>query len=141
MTQQYCLSSEAAWLSSTDISHYNFLLHIPSVNSSPHTRIAPQSLNSSSQPLPLPRDSCSCPANVWLWQGLILIPFRLPQISCFILSLKCFSSDSDSCSAVEIVPLLHFPQPTRVGPVLPDSYFPPTPLPPSSFVLMSFQFS
>ena len=31
---------------------------------------------------------------------LILIPFRLPQISCFILSLKCFSSDSDSCPTV-----------------------------------------
>ena len=28
---------------------------------------------------------------------LILIPFRLPQLSCFHLSLKCFSSDSDIC--------------------------------------------
>ena len=36
--------------------------------------------------------------HVWLRQGhLILIPFRLPQISCFTFSLKCFSSDSDSC--------------------------------------------
>ena len=25
---------------------------------------------------------------------LILIPFRLPQISCFTLSLKCFSSET-----------------------------------------------
>ena len=25
---------------------------------------------------------------------LILIPFRLPQISCFTLSIKCFSYDS-----------------------------------------------
>ena len=33
---------------------------------------------------------------------LILIPFRLPQISCFTLSLNCFSSDSDSCLAVGI---------------------------------------
>ena len=31
---------------------------------------------------------------------LILIPFRLPQISCFSLSLKCFSSDSDNCPDV-----------------------------------------
>ena len=28
---------------------------------------------------------------------LILVLFRLPQISCFTLSLKCFSCDSDSC--------------------------------------------
>ena len=27
---------------------------------------------------------------------LILIPFRLPQITCFTFSLKCFSSDSDN---------------------------------------------
>ena len=46
---------------------------------------------------------------------LSLIPFRLPQISCFILSLKCFSSDSDNCPAVGIGPLLHFPHPPRAG--------------------------
>ena len=28
---------------------------------------------------------------------LILIPFRLPQISCLTLSLKCFYSESDNC--------------------------------------------
>ena len=49
---------------------------------------------------------------------LILIPFRLPQISCFILSLKCFSSDSDSCPDVGIRPLLWFPHLLRAGPVL-----------------------
>ena len=49
---------------------------------------------------------------------LILIPFRLPQISCFTLSLKCFSSDSDSCLDVGIGPLLQFPHPPREGPVL-----------------------
>ena len=47
---------------------------------------------------------------------LILIPFTLPQISCFALSLKCFSSDSDSCPAVGIGPLLQFPHPMRAGP-------------------------
>ena len=45
----------------------------------------------------------------------ILIPFTLPEISCFTLSLKCFSSDSDNCS------------PTNT-PVFP----------PSSFLLPSF---
>ena len=49
---------------------------------------------------------------------LILIPFRLPQISCFILSLKCFSSDWDSGPNVGITPLLQFPHWPREGPVL-----------------------
>ena len=46
-----------------------------------------------------------------------LTPFRLPQISCFTLSLKRFSSDSN-CPAVGIRPLLQFPHPPRVDPVL-----------------------
>ena len=62
---------------------------------------------------------------------LILILFRLPQISCFTLSLKCFSSDSDSCSAVGIRPLLQFPHPQRAGPVLLTLLF--FPLVPSSY--------
>ena len=39
---------------------------------------------------------------------LTLIPFRLPQISCFTLHLKCFSSESDNCPDVGIGPLLQF---------------------------------
>ena len=54
---------------------------------------------------------------------LILIPFRLPQISCFMLSFKCFSSDSDSCPSVVIGPLLQFPHPPRAGPVPPTLLF------------------
>ena len=49
---------------------------------------------------------------------LILIPFRLPQISCFALSPECFSSDSDSCPSVGIRALPQFPHPPRAGPVL-----------------------
>ena len=49
---------------------------------------------------------------------LILILFRLPQISCFTLSLKWSSSDSDNCSGVGIGPLLPFPHLPRAGPVL-----------------------
>ena len=49
---------------------------------------------------------------------LILILFRLPQISCFTLSLKCFSSDSDNCPDVGIRPLVQFPYPPRACPVL-----------------------
>ena len=49
---------------------------------------------------------------------LILTPFRLPQMSCFTLSLKCFSSDSDNCPNVGIGLLLQFPHPPRAGPVL-----------------------
>ena len=71
MTQRYCLASMAAWVSS----HHNLLPHIPSIHlsaviSSPCPGIAPQSLNSSSQPLCLPGDLCPCPGWVWLWQGL-----------------------------------------------------------------------
>ena len=65
---------------------------------------------------------------------LILIPFRLPQISCFTLNLKCFSSDSDNCPAVGIGFLLQFPCQLRVGPVLLILLF----FPPSFFVLLSF---
>ena len=49
---------------------------------------------------------------------LILIPFRLSQISCFTFSLKCFSSDSDNCPDVGIGSLLQFCHPPRAGPVL-----------------------
>ena len=62
---------------------------------------------------------------------LSLIPFRLPQVSCFTLSLKCFSSDSDNCPDVGIGPLLQFPHPPRAGPVLLTLLFPP--LVPSSY--------
>ena len=75
MTQQYCLASMAARLSSTGISHHNLLPHIPSihlstVNSSSCPGIAPQSLNSNSQPLHFSGDWHPCPGYVWLWQGL-----------------------------------------------------------------------
>ena len=129
MTQQYRLASMAARLFSTGMSHHKPLRHILSiclsaVNSSPHPGIAPQSLNSRAQPL------CRL-GSVWLWQG----PpdsqsFRLPQISCFTLSLKCFSSDSDYYPRVGIAPLLQFPHTLRAGPVLltllfflPSSFF------------------
>ena len=49
---------------------------------------------------------------------LVLIPFRPRLISCFTLSLKCFSSDSDNCPDVEIRLQLQFPYPPRAGPVL-----------------------
>ena len=62
---------------------------------------------------------------------LILIPFRLPQTSCFTLSLKCFSSDSNNCPNVEIGPLLQFPHPLRAGPV--PLTLPFSPLIPSSY--------
>ena len=66
---------------------------------------------------------------VWSMYGcgkdcLILIPLRLPQISCFTLSLKCFSSDSDSCPDVGTGSLLQFPHPLRAGPVLWTCLFP-----------------
>ena len=75
VTQQYRLASMAAWLSSTDISYQNLLLHISlvslsTVNSSLCPGIAPQSLNSSSQMLCLPGDLCPFLGYVCLQQGL-----------------------------------------------------------------------
>ena len=49
---------------------------------------------------------------------LILIPFKLPQISCLTLSLKCFSSDPDNCPSVRVRPLLQFPHSLSASPVL-----------------------
>ena len=62
---------------------------------------------------------------------LILIPFRLRQIGSFTLSLKCFSSDSENCPALEIGPLLQFPHLLRAGPALLALLF--FPLVPSSY--------
>ena len=93
MTQQYCLASMAAWLSSTGVSHRSLLPHLPSI-------------------CPV-RDMYGCGKDC-----LILTLCRLPQISCLTLSLKCFSSESDNCLDVGIGPLLQFPHPPRAGPVL-----------------------
>ena len=65
---------------------------------------------------------------------LILIPFRLPQITCFPLSLECFSSDVDNCPDVGIGPLLQFPHPLRAGSGLLTLPFPP--LVPSSYQVL-----
>ena len=62
---------------------------------------------------------------------LVLIPFRLPQISCYPLSLKCFSSDSDNCPDAGIRSLLQFPE-GRSSPTNTPVF------PPSSFILASF---
>ena len=137
MTQQYRLASMAAGLSSTDVSHYNLLSQIPTiclsiVNSSPRPGIAPQSLNSSSQPLHLPGALHPCLGMYGCSKGcLILIPFRLPQISCFTLSLKYVSSDPDNCGDQTPASV---PPPTK-GKRSPTN----TPVfLPSSFVLLSF---
>ena len=116
---------------STGISHHNLLPHLPrsvsAVNSSPHLH-SPQTL-----------PSRPCTFQVTLVPGmydcgkdrLIPIPFRPPQISCFTLGLKCFSSDSDKCPDVGIGPRLQFPHPLRAGPVLLTLLF--FPLIPSSY--------
>ena len=68
----------------------------------------------------------------------ILIPSRLPQISCFTLSLKCFSSDSDNCPDVGVGPLVQFPHPPRAGPVLLTLLFPPQFLHPTEFCMVPY---
>ena len=131
MTQQYLFASMAVRLSSTGSSHHSLLTHIPSiplstVNSITHLGIAPQSLNYSPQPLYHLGYVCmgkDC---------LILIPFRLLQISCFSLGLKWFSSDRQSwCgdgTPAAVPPLTE----GRSTPINTPSF------PPSSFILPSF---
>ena len=100
---------------------------------SPPSPLLDQSLHSQQQPSPwdrsrLPKLQLPVPLQVTrlpVWgtyacgkDCLILIPFRLPWLSCFTPSLKCFSSDSDNCPDVGIEPLLQFPNPLRAGPVL-----------------------
>ena len=144
MTQQYRLASMAVWLSSTGISHPNILPHVSlvclsAVNSSPCPGIAPQSLHSCFQLLCLLGELCPCPGYCGYSNDcLILIPFTLPQISSFALSLKCFSSDSDSCPAVGIGPLLQFPHPLRAGPVLLTLLFSPQFLHPTEFCMVLY---
>ena len=122
-----------------------------------HRRFPPQSppshplhLSLRSQQQPLPYDCSTIPklqlpadvpsrgpeslSRVCTAVARILIPFRLLQISCFLLSLKCFSSDSDNCPDVGIRPLLWFPHLLRAGPVLLTLLF----FPSSSFILPSF---
>ena len=140
MTQQYCLASVTAWLSSTGISHHNLLPHIPlihlsSVNSSPCPEIAPQSLNPSSQPLHLPEDLRPCPGYVWLQQG-----------QSYSHSIYCHRS-AVSLLALNVSPLtqtiapmwglpLCFSSSTCQGQV--QSYWHSYFFPPSSFILPSF---
>ena len=139
MTEQYCLASMVAWLSSTGISHHNLLPHIPSicpstVSSSPHPGIAPQSLKSSSQPLHLPGDLPPCPGYVWLWEGLsnshsiyaATDQLFFFQTYMFFLWL--------SCPNVGIGSLLQFPHRLRAGPVLLKLLF--SPLVPSSYQVL-----
>ena len=136
MTQQYHLASMAAWL----IAHHDLLPHILSirfsaVNSSPHPGIAPQSLNSSSQPLRLPGDQRSCLGRYGCCKDcLILIPFHL-----------CHRS-AVSFSALSVSPLTQTIAPMWGS--IPASVSPPaegrssptnTPVfPASSFILLSF---
>ena len=110
------------------------MAHLSTVNTSSCLGIAPQTLSSGSQLLCL-LGTC-IPVQSTYGHGrdcLILIPLRLPQISWFPLSPKCFSSDSDNCPSVGIGPLLRFPHPPRAGSVLVTLLFFP-----SSFILPRF---
>ena len=123
MTQKY------SWLSG--FLHRNFPLQSPSslsLNPSLYSQQQPSPWNHSAIPqLHIPVQGVyGCGKDC-----LILIPFRLLQISCFTLSLKCFSSDSDNCPSVGIGALLQFPHLLRAGPVLLTLLF--SPLVPSPY--------
>ena len=105
-----------------------------SVSQQSTAALTPQSLISSSQMLHLPEDLHPCPGMYGCSKEcLILIPLRLPQISYFTLSLKCFSSNSDNCPDVGLGPLLQFPNLQRAGAVLLMLLFFPQSLCPTEF--------
>ena len=90
---------------------------LSTVHSSPRPGVAPQPLNSSSQLLP-PGDLRPCPGMYGCGKDcLILIPLRLPQISCFTPILKPFSSDSVALMWGSD-PMLQFFYLLSTGPVL-----------------------
>ena len=134
-TQQYHLASVAARLSPQACPTTVTSLTFPrSISLESTAALALELLHTPQTPAP---SHCAFQGTLVPVQGmygcnkdpLILIPFRLPQISCFTLSLKCFSSDSDNCPSVGIRPLLQFPDPPRAGPVLRTLlFFPLVPL-------------
>ena len=80
-------------LPSTGISYHSLLPHTPSICFSAvlTLELPPESLNSSSQLPPLPEGFYIPVQGMYGFckDCLILIQFRLPQIGCFTLSLKC----------------------------------------------------
>ena len=123
MTQQYHLASVAAWLSSPGIPTTISSLTLPgSVSPQSTAALALRLLhNQTAAPSRCPFQETRIPSQHMYGcskDGLIFIPFRLPQSSCFILSLKYLFSDSDNCPPVGIRPLLLFPHPPSAGPVL-----------------------
>ena len=85
----------------------------------------------SRRPMFLPDICMAAARTVWFSFSL------LPQISCYILSLKCFSSDSDNCPAVGIRLLLQFPHPQRAVSVL-LTLFSPQFLCPTKFCMVLY---
>ena len=113
VTQQYRLASMAALLSSSGSSHHN-LLTPQSLSPQSTAALVLGLLHNPETPAP---SSCTFQGTcVHVWgmyvcgkDCLILIPFRLPHISYFTLSLRCFFSDSDNCPMWGWDPCFSFP--------------------------------
>ena len=142
MTQEYRLASMATWFSSTGISHHNLLFpvplgHLSAFSSRPHpgwyqtsprvvipppdtTQIPPQSLHSSSLPATVPSRGLASLSGLRTARIICVIPtaFRLSQVNCFTLVLKCFSSVPNNCPSVGAGPRVQFPHLAKAGPVL-----------------------
>ena len=75
------------------------------------------------------------------WIMLCIYWGRLPQIICFTLSFKCFSSDPDNYSNVGTGKLLQFSHPPRTGPgLLTLLFFSTSSFIPPSFVVLCILF-
>ena len=98
------------------------LIHLSTINSSPRAGIAPQSLNSS---------HCAVQGMYGFGKDrLILIPLRLPQISCFPSTFNVSPLTQTIARMWGSEPCFSSPHPPRAGPVLLTlSFFPQFPHP------------
>ena len=84
------------------------------------TQIPPQSLHSSSLPATVPSRGLASLSGLRMARIICVIPtaFRLSQVNCFTLGLKCFSSVPNNCPSVGAGPRVQFPHLAKAGPVL-----------------------
>ena len=122
-----CFASMADQLSSKGISHCALFPHVPlghppSVNNRLHPGLVLQCLWSSSLPLHIPGDLYPCPGFIGLWQGLsVWFSFHRDchrSAAALCNSLKCFSTVTNTCPNLGVLPSASVPQSPRACSVL-----------------------
>ena len=113
----------------TTISSLTSSIHVCPVNSSPRPWIAPQSPNSSSQPLCLPGEPASLSLSLSLCVVSVRTVWFLFHLACHrsAVSLSAFNVSplTQTVPTVRIRPLIQFPHLPSAGPILLTLPFPP----------------